>query len=73
MQLHKSASLCDSIAQFISISASQKYCGVFSSDITPTTDGHKKNTTPPTSRNSSVIRGVRGDRPTKTKWKDSPL
>ncbi|GFV49355.1 SCAN domain-containing protein 3 [Trichonephila clavipes] len=53
----------DSIALFISTRAPLKYFDVFSSDITPTTDGCEKNITPPESRIfPSVIRCVRGNR-----------
>ncbi|GFT88905.1 hypothetical protein TNCV_907051 [Trichonephila clavipes] len=50
-----------------------KYYRILSSDISPTTDGHEKNNTPPASRASSEIRGVRRNRPTQDSGESSPL
>ncbi|GFW94274.1 hypothetical protein TNCV_1432131 [Trichonephila clavipes] len=53
----------NSIPPFVSTRPSLKYCGVLSSDITPTSDGHEKTNgwIPPASLNSREIRGARGN------------
>ncbi|GFS96328.1 uncharacterized protein TNCV_16761 [Trichonephila clavipes] len=66
----------NSIIPFISPLALPKYCGVHSSNITPTSDGCEEiNGWIPYLRaqTSSEIRGVRKDRPTPSEWRDSPF